>query len=449
MKTVEIKLPIILELLEKGKKKEIKAELKELHPDDIASIIESLEDNEKTIIFRLLDTERASEVILLVSEYTRFLLISHMRTGKLTTLIEEMETDDAADIIQELPKNQVRQVLEKIDQEESEEVKKLLKHEEETAGGLMQTEFLSINSRALVKKAIAQVRKSGDKIKDLHNVFVTDDAGRLTGIVSLRRMVLARPTAKISKIMNPKVVSVRTGLDQEEVARIFEKHDLISMPVVDSARKPVGRITVDDIVDVIREEASEDMYRLAGLSNEEHPTDPVLLSVRRRLPWLLVNLATAILAASVVGLFQNTIQALVLLAVFMPIVAGMGGNAGTQTLTVVVRGIALGDVSYANARKVLKKEVTAGVINGIITGIVMAVIASFWGGNPLLGMVLGVAMVMNLFVATFTGTAVPLVLRWFKVDPALASSVIVTTFTDVFGFFSFLGLATLLLKYLI
>src|SRR3989338_827887 len=265
----------------------------------------------------------------------------------------------------------------------------------------------------------------------------------------VRKLLLIKPETPISRVMDRHIISVNVHTDQEEVARVFKKYDLVSLAVVDDDSRLVGRIQIDDIVDVLVEEASEDMLHMAGIYQDEKIMDPPLKSVRMRLPWLVINLATAILAASVVGLFQDTLQAMVILAMFMPIVAGMGGNAGTQALTVTIRGIALGELSFNNAKRAVLNGITIGLLNGVVTGVIMALIAYYWKGNYMLGIVLGLAMMVNLFIANFFGIIIPLVLKWLKIDPAVASSIFLTTLTDCIGFFSFLGLATLFIKYLI
>jgi magnesium transporter len=266
--------------------------------------------------------------------------------------------------------------------------------------------------------------------------------------VSLRRLLLVPPSTPLKRIMTTDLISVRADMDQEEVARQVASYNLLAIPVVDEENKLVGVITVDDVIDVIKDEATEDVYRLAGVTGDDRVFTPASESLRKRLPWLLVNLGTAFLAALVVAAFQGTIGILPVVAVLMPVVAGMGGNAATQTLTVIVRGIALGELTWGNTRKALFKEAVVGIGNGLACGIVGALIVLLFNGNWVLGLVLGLAMIVNMFVAATAGTLIPLSLRALKVDPALASSVFITTLTDMFGFFSFLGLATLFLRYL-
>ena len=296
-------------------------------------------------------------------------------------------------------------------------------------------------------EGISQLQTSRD-VEMVFYLYIVDARRHLVGVTSLRRLLLVSPETPLKRIMTPDVISVRVDTDQEEAARLVASYNLLAIPVVDEENKLVGVITVDDVIDVIKDEATEDIYRLAGVTSDERVFTPPGESLTKRLPWLAVNLVTAFIAASVVSLFEHTIDQVVALAVFMPIVAGMGGNAGTQTLTVIVRGIALGELNWGNTRKALFKEALVGLGNGLVLGTLGALVVWLMKGNPVLGGVLGLAMVINMFIAATAGTLIPLGLRAMKVDPALASSVFITTFTDVAGFASFLGLATVFLKYL-
>jgi magnesium transporter len=298
-----------------------------------------------------------------------------------------------------------------------------------------------------VGEAITEIQSNRD-VEMVFYLYVVDERRHLVGVVSLRRLLLVAPDTPLKRIMTADLISARVDMDQEEVARQVAAYNLLAIPVVDAENKLVGIITVDDVIDVIKDEATEDIYRLAGVAGDERAFTPAAESLRKRLPWLGINLVTAFLAASIVALFEGTIGLFPALAVFMPIVAGMGGNAGTQTLTVIVRGIALGELTWSNSRKALLKEALVGMGNGVVLGVVAAVVVWAWRGNPTLGLLLGLAMVINMFVAATAGTLVPLGLRAANVDPALASSVFITTMTDMFGFFSFLGLATVFARYL-
>lgn len=434
-------------LLDARDKKGIIDLLSPLHPSDIASLFSTLEEGEGIEVFKLLSPEVASRVLLEVDEHTRRLLITSISRRELIEVVDEMATDDAADVIAELPVEEAQTVLEGIGWEGSAEVQKLLKYPDDTAGGIMQTELVMVNEDATVQETIDEVRAKSEEVTNIHTVFVIDGKGRLVGNIPLDRLILAKPQLPVREVMNPNPVKVTVEVDQEEVAKVFQRYDILSLPVVDKEGRLLGRVTIDDVVDVIEEEIFEDFYRMAGLSTDERVMDHPTRSFRLRAPWLLINLLTAFVAASVVRVFQDTIQTVVSLAVFMPVVAGMGGNAATQTITVVVRGLALRELEIRHAKRVIIKEVMVGCANGILTGVLAAVVAYAFGVNPRIGVLLCVAMVANLVIAGLSGTVIPLVLKWFKADPAIASSIFVTTFTDVGGFFSFLGLATLFMKY--
>lgn len=429
-------------LLEHRNEPGIAALLAEMHAQDIARALSALDEAEATELFRHLTPELASEVLLEVDERLRKTLIASITSAELIEVVDEMETDDATDIISELPKENAKQVLEGMEATDSREVQRLLVYPEDTAGGKMQAELVSVHDDATIEDAIEEVRRRSKDIENIANVFVTDKYGRLVGVVPLNRLILAPARTRIKEVAELEPMKVRTDLDQEEVAKIFQKYDLLVLPVVDSEDKLVGRITIDDVVDVIEEEIFEDFYKMAGLNLEERVLDRATRSIWMRLPWLLINLATAFLAAGVVKFFSGTIEKLVILAVLMPIVAGMGGNAATQTITVAVRGLALGELSMKNARWVLFKEARVGLANGFLTGLVGGFIAYLLGASWLIGVLLFMGMTANMFIAGLTGASVPIILKWFKFDPAVSSAVFVTTCTDVGGFFSFLGLAT-------
>lgn len=433
-------------LIEKGDLSGVEMLLSDLHPSGIGRVLMTLEEQEAVEVFKRLKPELASEVLLEVDERLRKALMSSISPKELIEVVDGMETDDAADVISELPVKDARQVLDGLDRKEALEVQKLLIYPEDTAGGKMQAELVSVHEDSTVEETIEAVRAKAAEIENISNVFVVDSMNRLTGVVSLDKLILALPSTHIKKIANKEPVKVRTDLDQEEVAKIFKDYDLLSVPVVDHDGRLVGRITVDDVVDVLEDEIFEDFYKMAGLNLEERILDPPMRSIRMRAPWLLINLATAFLAASVVGVFSGTIQKLVVLAVLMPIVAGMGGNAATQTITVVVRGLALRELSLKNARWVLFKESLVGVANGFLTGVAAMAVSYLIGANLMVGVLLFLAMTANLLIAGLSGALIPIVLKWFKIDPAISATVFVTTCTDIGGFFSFLGLATVFMK---
>lgn len=428
-------------------KAEIRRIILPLHPSDIAKIFAELKDVEKVSLFKVLPPETAPDVLLEMDEHSRESLLASISDTELIEVVEEMATDDAADVIAELPEEDAETVLEGIKKEEEVEIRKLLKYPKDTAGGIMQTELVAVQEDATIQETIEQVRAKSEEVPDIHNVFVTDAYGRLAGIVPLDKLILAKPHLSVKEIMNIHPVKVTVDTDQEDVAKVFHKYDAVNIAVIDGDEKLLGRITIDDVMDVIEEEIFEDFYKMAGLNTDERVLDPPSRSFKLRAPWLLLNLLTAFIAASVVKVFEGTIQTVVTLAVFMPIVAGMGGNAATQTITVVVRGIALGELELRHAKRVLLNQVAVGFANGILTGAVAVIMAHLFGISYAIGILLFLAMIANLMIAGFSGTVIPIILKWLKADPALSAAVFVTTCTDVGGFFSFLGLATVFMKY--
>jgi len=433
--------------LELGTWREAVRLLHGLHPADVADLMGHLSPAQRRGLFSPRDPEGASEVILHLDKETRKSILSQLTRDRLSALIEEMATDDAADVVAELPPEEVKEVLQEIarlDRQESEAIEELLRYAPESAGGLMEPEVLALRSEATAGQALAELRRRRE-LEDVHNLFVIDAEGRPVGMVPLQRLVTADPGQSVASLMEPLPAVARVDMDQEEVAHLFKKYDLVSLPVVDERGRLVGRITVDDVMEVVEAEATEDFLRLGGLGKEERVSTPPLRSAWLRLPWLVVNLATAFLAAAVVSAFQRSISRVVALAVFMPVVAGMGGNAGTQTLTVIVRGLALGEITLGRAKRALLKELLVGLVNGAILGAITAGVAYLWQGNPWLGLVIGVAMVVNMLVAGFFGAIIPLALKLLGADPALSSSIFLTTFTDVCGFLAFLGFGTMLM----
>ncbi|MBI5598955.1 MAG: magnesium transporter [Deltaproteobacteria bacterium] len=441
-------LPVeeIKDLYGRGDTEGIKRLIAPLHPTDIARLFEGLDEAETVRVFRLLHKGVAASVLLELDSRVKEFLVSSVSAEELAQIVGEMESDDAADIVAELPLKEAKEVLDGIEKKEAVEVEKLLKYPEDTAGGKMQAELVSVREDVTVRDTIEEARRRSKEVENFSSLFVVDSRGAFVGTVPLERLILADEDQPIKDITDTKALKVTTDVDQEEVAKMFRRYDLLSMPVVDRHNRLVGRITVDDVVDVIEEEIFEDFYRMAGLNVEERVFDPARRSIWMRFPWLLANLGTAFLAASVVGIFRSTIEGHVVLAVFMPIVAGMGGNAATQTITVVVRGLALGEMAPKTARWVLRKEGLVGLANGVLTGIVATFLSYIFGVQLMIGVLLFLAMIINLLIAGLSGAFIPLVLRWFKVDPALSATIFVTTCTDIGGFFAFLGLASVFMK---
>ncbi|MGE0820683.1 MAG: magnesium transporter [Candidatus Binatia bacterium] len=434
---------------ELGQDKLVREGIASLHPADIAELLNALEEPElKQKIFSSLAPDLASEVFSFASPLTQEELLLELSSAALGDIVERLYTDDAVDLLASLPEEQARAVLDQVPQALSAEMEQLLRYPADTAGGIMQTEHVEVREGMRVDQAIEQIRLSADDAPDLHHVFVVNEAHHLVGVLPLRKLILARPDDPVEKIMERQVLSARVDLDQEQVAQLFKRYDLVSLPVVDPQGVLLGWIAVDDVVDVLEEEATEDIYKLAGLSTEDTVFDSPRQSMQRRLPWLGLNLLTTTLSASVISLFEGTIQTVAIAAAFMTIVAAQGGNAGIQTLTVIVRSLATGEVSLAHTKRVLLKELMVALGNGLILGLTAGLIAYFWKGEAILGVVLGLALVVNLVVAAFISSIIPFTLRWFGVDPAVASNVFVTACTDICGFLSFLGILTWFLRFL-
>ena len=448
---IELVLDSVKRLLRIGATANLLNLLQKQHPADLAQVFSDLADKDREATFSFLAERNGRLAMEAVSELgpeVGAALLATRPAEEIAKLAQEIPSDDAAALIDHLPEELSAAVLDLMRPKESGVVEHLLEYDEQTAGRIMNPHVFALSEDMTVGEAITELQSNRD-VEMVFYLYVVDERNHLVGVVSLRRLLLVSPETPLKRIMTADLMSARADMDQEEVARMVASYNLLAIPVVDEENKLVGVITVDDVIDVIKDEATEDIYRLAGVSDDERAFTPAGESLRKRLPWLGVNLATAFMAASVVALFEGTISQITALAVFMPIVAGMGGNAATQTLTVIVRGIALGELSWTNSRKALIKEAMVGIGNGVVLGLVAAVVAYATRGDAVLGLILGAAMIINMFVAATAGTLVPLGLRAVNIDPALASSVFITTLTDVFGFFSFLGLATVFMKYLV
>ena len=448
---LDVVLDSVKRLLRMGATANLVNLLHKQHPADLAQLFSDLPEKDRRSAFALLverNSKLAMEALSELGPEAGAALLSDRSADEIVKLTQELPSDDAAAIIDYLPETLSSSVLELIQKRPAgADVGELLEYAEQTAGRIMNPKVFALSEDMTAAEAITALQAARD-VEMVFYLYVIDARRHLVGVVSLRRLLLVAPTTPLKRIMTTDIISVRADMDQEEVARQVASYNLLAIPVVDEENKLVGVITVDDVIDVIKDEATEDVYRLAGVSSDDRVFTKPSESLRKRLPWLIVNLATAFLAASVVALFSSSIGYLPMLAVLMPVVAGMGGNAATQTLTVIVRGIALGELTWGNTRKALLKEAAVGIGNGVACGLIGALVVVIFKGDLMLGLVLGLAMVVNMFIAATAGTLIPLTLRALKVDPALASSVFITTLTDMFGFFSFLGLATVFLRYL-
>ena len=438
----------ILEFILESPFETILEQIDEIHPVDFLEALGEFDDDPLIILEKLPD-----EYVALLLDYAeddeKFNLLSLFSKNRQAQIISEMSSDELVDLLGTLDEDEQNEIITNMNTEEVEEVKALLSYDPESAGGIMATEFISIKETDTVNETINYLRTMAPDSETPYYIYVVDDLGVLKGVVPLRQIIVSTPDTLIKDIMIENIISAPVDMDQEEVSHIFEKYGFMAIPVVDHNGEILGIITVDDVMEIMKEEYTEDMFRLAGLDEEEKVAGTVIGAIKSRLPWLLVNLVTATLAAKTVSLFENTIAQIVALATFMPMVAGMGGNAGSQTLTLIIRGIAIGEISYENQAGILKKEIAIGIINGLCLGLVVGVLGYFWVGSLAFGFVIGTAMLLNLIVATISGYLVPVLLKKVGIDPALASAVFVTTVTDVLGFFFFLGLATVMLQYLI
>jgi magnesium transporter len=447
---VDVTAKSVRDLLERSEEHRLADVLGNLRPGDIANIMMELNEKEQNAVFPVLvqhDRQLAAETLKALGVEPGLDLLNQIPSEEISKVLQELETDSATVFVSALPEENAQEVLEQMDVEESAEVQHLLQYEEDTAGRIMTPSVFALSEDLTVSEAIHTIQTAKD-LEVIFYLYAVDQRNHLVGVVSVRELLIAPPSTPLKKIMTTDLISVTTDTDQEEVAREVALYDLLAIPVVDQENKLVGAITVDDVIDVIKEEATEDIFYLAGVEGHDHIHTSPMTSVRRRLPWLVVNLATALLAATVVAFYEPTIARFSFLAVFLPVVAGMGGNSGTQTLAVIVRGLALGEISWESGKSILKKEILVGLNNGIITGVLAGAVAYLWKGNYMLGVVLGGAMIINVAFAGIVATLIPLMLKRMNIDPAIASGIFVTTFTDAVGFLSFLGLATLLLHYL-
>jgi magnesium transporter len=417
--------------------------LKALPPADVAHLLESSPPSTRTVLWQLVDDADEGEILQELGDELQSQFLRSMDAEKVAAATEGLEPDDVADILQRLPEKVLQEVLRAMDQQDRTRVEQVLEYPENTAGGLMNTDTITVRARHTVDVVLRYLRRHDEIPEMTDNLIVVNRADRFMGILPLRTLLTSDPTANVREVMETDVQAIHASMPDTEVALLFERHDWVSAPVIDEDGKLLGRITIDDVVDVIRDDAEHSLMSMAGLDEDEDTFAPVLKTMPRRAVWLGVNLVAASIAASVVSLFQDTIEKVVALAVLMPIVASMGGVAGNQSLIVIVRGMALGQIGHSNQHWLVNRELQVGVLNGMLWSLVVAVAASLWFDDWLIGAIIAAAMVINLITAALAGTLIPMVMKRLEIDPALAGSVVLTTVTDVVGFMSFLGLATL------
>lgn len=420
--------------------------LDEYHASEIAILFESLTKEDRQRIINLLPVEIASEIISEMHEEAHpEELLLQLHPDKRTEIVEELDYDDATDIISQLEEHEQKEILNDLSENDASSIRNLLSYDEDTAGGLMNTELIRIHLHLTKKDAIDEIIRQSEEIEEFYTIFVIDENNVFQGIVSLKDIIKAKGNVEITELVKSDVAWVSPDTDQEEVARLISQYNITSIPVLDENMKLLGRVTFDDVIDVLEDENTEDILKISGVSEDEELSGNWVEAVKSRLPWLIINLGTAFLASAVVRYFEPTIAKIAVLSAYMTIIAGMGGNAATQALAVTVRRISLYDLTDQQAYRTVLKEFTVGLINGAATGLIVFVFALAFDSNPLLGLVIFLAMTGNLVIAGITGAGIPLMLKRVGIDPAIASSIIITTFTDVFGFMLLLGLASKLL----
>lgn len=422
---------------------ELQLVLKEYHASEIAILFEKLPQEAKERIINILPADVASEVISEMTEesHPEELLVS-LHPEKRSEIVEELDYDVATDIISQLDEEDQKEILEDIDQEDATSIRALLNYDEDTAGGLMNSEIIKVHINLNKKQALEEIIRQSEEMEEFYTICVIDDDNTLKGILSIKTIIKAKGDARVSDLVDTDFVYVRADLDQEEVARLISQYNLTSIPVVDDHMKLLGRVTVDDIIDVMEEENTEDILKISGVSEDEELSGNWKDAIKSRLPWLIINLGTAYLAASVIRHYEPTVKQIPSIAAYMTIIAGMGGNAATQALAVTVRRISLSDLSDSQSYHTVFKEFLVGMLNGAANGLIVLLIAMFYDADLKLGAVLFLAMTGNLIIAGLTGASIPLILKRVGVDPAVASSIIITTFTDCIGFLLPLWLAS-------
>lgn len=419
----------------------------ELHPYDQAQYFFSQDHETRMKMYTYLSPEEMAELFENVEDEERETYISEMEPSYAADMLSEMYTDDAVDVLNELETDQVASYLTLMEDEASQEIRELLHYEEETAGSIMTTEFVSIREYQTVREAMGILKKEAPDAETIYYVFVVDGEKRLTGVISLRDLIIADDGTRIREIMNERVVSISVGADQEEAAKLMRDYDFLALPVVDFQNHLLGIITVDDIVDVIDEEASEDYSKFAGVSDVEVNRNP-FVAAKKRLPWLVILLLLGMLTATLIGHFENTLSKVAILAAFIPVISGTSGNSGTQSLAVIVRGIATGDLDQYGRSKMFIQQIVTGLILGFVCGLVLSFIAYLMEGHLVFGFVVGFSLMCSLFVANLAGSFVPLIMHKLKVDPAVASGPFISTISDLISMLIYFTIATAFMNYL-
>jgi magnesium transporter len=443
--SIQQRLETLTTALHSGTAEQVRQLLASLHPAEFGDLLESLPHGPREILWELVDPQVKGEALTEVNDEVRAGLINETDNEQLIRITEGLDTDDLADILQDLPGAVIQELLHSMDQQNRHRLEAVLSYPDDTAGGLMDMDVVTVRGNVTLDVVLRYLRLRGEIPELTDSLMVVDNFDHYQGVLPLATVLPSDPDAGVAEVMDRDVEGIPASMQDADVARMFQDRDLVSAPVVDDDNRLLGRITIDDVVDVIRDEADHSLMSMAGLDEEDDIFAPVTTSARRRAIWLGVNLATAFLASWVIGLFESTLDKVVALAVLMPIVASMGGIAGSQTLTIMIRGLALGQVGPGNSGSLMYKEILVSIMNGMIWSLVVALIAMAWFQNTGIGLIIAAALLINLVCAALAGFTIPLVLKKLGIDPALAGTVVLTTFTDVIGFTAFLGLGTLYL----
>lgn len=441
----------ISELIESGSDVLLRNILADIYPADIALIIDNLEENEGLRLFKLLSDEIQAEVILELGDHIREFILEHLSSGEISEIVGEMDSDDATDIIGDLEDEKAEDVLGQMEAEDSSEVKELLNYHEHTAGGIMQKEFVTVNAADSINRAVEIIRKEAPDNEHLYHVWVTDSDGKLQGIVSLKKIIVAlnTPSVIMADIMSDEVISVDVDTDREEVAAVMRKYDLVSVPVIDKSHRVVGKISFDDIAEIMEEEFTEDVAKIVGSDAEELASKSPFQIAWLRLPWVLITLGIQFLAGVVINYYDETLAKVLLLTSFMPIISAISGNTGLQASAMTVRALSTGGISLSRWTEPVKRSLQISLIIGTICGLIIGLIGAFWFGKLIFGLVVGISMCISINISAFVGTTTPLLSKRLGFDPAITVGPFETAFQDVVGITVFLTLATLSLKWLL
>lgn len=440
---------IIAKLLRSGNKQKLTRIIERMHIADIVdTMLNLMPAEQKELLESLLDIKKAGPTLLKLPKGVARDLMSNFSDAQLTIILKRLKPRESKSLLRTLPEERSQLLLTLLERETSSHLTELLLHPENSVGDLMSPTYFSLAADTLVREALEYPRHMKGEVNAFY-LYVVDEQNRLLGVIPIHDLLMVEPSLKLREIMDRDVIRVPLEASKEEVAELFRRYNLLSIPVVDDMEVLQGVVSIDNIMEVLQEEATEEMYKIAGLDKEDRVFVKPIKSVRKRLPWLSINILTALVGALVMNSFLDTINQMVSLVIFMPVIAGLGGNTGAQTLTVIVRGLALGEVQLSSAKRVIMKEVVVGLINGLVIGTIVAIVATVWKGPVFLGLIVALAMLLNLVVASLIGTIVPLTLKYLGFDPAIASNIFVTATTDIFGFFVYLGLATFFMPLLI